>query len=264
MCIRDSGDTTVVVDAMFKEVFNVSTKVYSASKGYFDPTVGVLVNAWGFGPGKHIEMDSTQVDSLLQFVGWDKVKLNADGTLVKQNSNIRFDFNAVAKGYAIDCLGRMLTKKGIENYLIEVGGEVLTKGENTFAQKQWTVGIDEPNNIEQRGSAAVIKLKDRALASSGNYRKFRIDSTTGKKYVHSINPLTGYTKNSKVIAANVLANDCATADAYATAFMVMDLEDSKVLLEQKKEELDVFIIYLDDDGKMQEFVTKGFKALIIF
>ena len=260
----NNGDTTVVVDAMFKEVFNVSTKVYSASKGYFDPTVGVLVNAWGFGPGEQIQMDNKRVDSLLQYVGWDKVKLSTNGTIAKQNSNIRFDFNAVAKGYAIDCLGRMLTKKGIENYLIEVGGEVLTKGENTFTQKQWTVGIDEPNNIEQRGSAAVIKLKDRALASSGNYRKFRIDSVTGKKYVHSINPLTGYTKNSKVIAANVLANDCATADAYATAFMVMDLEDSKVLLEQKNEELDVFIIYLDDDGKMQEFVTKGFKALIIF
>lgn len=258
----NNGDTTIVVDTMFKEVFNISTEVYKASGGYFDPTIGVLVNAWGFGPGGQIKMDSTRVDSLLQFVGWDKVQLNANSTITKQNSNIRFDFNAVAKGYAIDCLGRMLNKKGIDNYLVEVGGEVLAKGTNVLTQKKWTVGIDNPTNSKKRGTAGVITLSDRALASSGNYRQFRIDQETGEKYVHTINPKTGLTKNSNVLAANVLASDCATADAYATTFMAMDLEDSVELLATKKDELDAFIMYLDKDGQLQEFITDGFKEIL--
>ena len=138
------GDSTIIVDHMFKEVFETSTQVYNTSNGYFDPTVGVLANAWGFGPGKQLELDSLKVDSLLNYVGWDKVRLNSDGTISKTHPAIRFDFNAVAKGYAIDRLGAMLNAKGIENYLVEVGGEVLTKGVNAISVKQWTVGIDDP------------------------------------------------------------------------------------------------------------------------
>ncbi|WP_343487719.1 FAD:protein FMN transferase [Allomuricauda sp. d1] len=258
----NEGDSTVVVDKMFEEVFKLSKKVHEKTSGYFDPTVGVLVNAWGFGPGQQIVLDSTKVDSLLEFVGWKKVHLNAEGTIAKSHPAIRFDFNAVAKGYAIDRLGAMLDEKGIKNYLVEVGGEVLAKGTNLVSEKRWTVGIDDPQVVQGRKLKLAIALKDKALASSGNYRKFRVDTVTGKKYVHTIDPKTGYTKNSNVLATSVVANDCATADAYATAFMAMDLDESIKLL-VKQEELSAYIIYLDTEGETQEFMTPGFEALVV-
>ena len=255
------GDSTLVVDTMFKEVFTLSQTIYYESEGYFDPTVGTLVNAWGFGPGTAIEMDSTKVDSLLQYVGFDKVQLDSTGTISKEHPAIFFDFNAIAKGYAIDRLGAMLNARDITNYLVEVGGEVLTKGENRITKKEWTVGIDDPQIEEGRALKKIISLKDRAMASSGNYRKFRVDSETGEKFVHTIDPKTGFTKNAKVLATSVVAGNCATADAYATAFMAMDLEDSKLLLKKHKE-LEAYIIYLDDDGETAEFMTPGFEVLI--
>ena len=257
----NAGDSTIVVDAMFKEVFEVSSAVFHTSSGYFDPTVGVLVNAWGFGPENRMELDSAKVDSLLEFVGWDKVKLNENQTITKSNPDVRFDFNAVAKGYAIDCLAKMLDDKGFENYLVEVGGEVLAKGSNTIKEKLWTVGVDDPTNLNERGLGAVITLQDKAMASSGNYRKFRIDSLTGEKYVHTINPKTGFTKNSKVLASTVIADNCALADAYATAFMAMDLSASIKLLERHKE-LEAFIIYLNDENSPERFMTNGFKQML--
>ena len=257
----NQGDSTVVVDHMFKEVFELSRKIYQESNGFFDPTVGALVNAWGFGPEKQIALDSSKVDSILHYVGFDKVRLNPNGTITKAQPQIYFDFNAIAKGYAIDRLGAMLDQKGIQNYLVEVGGEVLTKGVNTISKKNWTVGIDDPQVEFGRELKQIISLKNRALASSGNYRKFRIDSSTGTKYVHTINPKTGYTKNSKILAASVIADNCATADAYATTFMAMELESSKLLIETLKD-IEVYIIYLDDQGNSKEFMTSGFKSLI--
>ncbi|MCK0161861.1 FAD:protein FMN transferase [Allomuricauda sp. F6463D] len=257
----NDGDSTIVVDGMFKEVFGISSTVYNASDGYFDPTVGVLANAWGFGPGKQIELDSLRVDSLLAYVGWEKVKLNQNNTITKTHGSIRFDFNAVAKGYAIDRLGAMLEEKGIKNYLVEIGGEILAKGTNINSGKPWSVGIDDPQVSTGRQLKQIVSLKDMAMASSGNYRKFRVDSKTGEKYVHTINPKTGYTKNSNVLATSVVAKTCAVADAYATTFMVMDLEDTKQLL-AKHDELEAYIIHLDKNGDVQEFFTPGFKALI--
>lgn len=256
----NNGDSTLVVDQMFQEVFMASTKVFKASNGAFDPTIGVLANAWGFGPGEQLELDSLKVDSLLSYVGWDKVNLNPDHTISKQHPAIRFDFNAVAKGYAIDRLGAMLDTKGIQNYLVEVGGEVLTKGQNLVSEKKWSVGIDDPQVEVGRQLKLVVSLEDRAMASSGNYRKFRIDPETGKKYVHTIDPKTGYTKNSSVLATSVVAQTCAEADAFATAFMAMDLEDSKQLLKEKNQ-LEAYIIYLDKAGNTQEFMTPGFEIL---
>lgn len=257
----NAGDSTIVVDDMFREVFDISNKVHKASNGYFDPTVGVLANAWGFGPGEQMELDSLRVDSLLAYVGWDKVAINKDNTIFKAHPAIRFDFNAVAKGYAIDRLGAMLDAKGIKNYLVEVGGEVLAKGTNLVSEKQWTVGIDDPQVEEGRQLKQIVSLKDRAMASSGNYRKFRVDPETGKKYVHTINPKTGYTKSSNVLATSVVANTCALADAFATTFMAMDLEESQKLLGEH-EELEAYIIYLDEEGNTTEFMTPGFKVLV--
>ncbi|WP_228237225.1 FAD:protein FMN transferase [Allomuricauda sp. M10] len=257
----NEGDSTIVVDDMFKEVFDISTQVHEASNGYFDPTVGVLANAWGFGPGKQITLDSLKVDSLLGYVGWEKVKINKDHTITKAHPAIRFDFNAVAKGYAIDRLGALLDAKGIDNYLVEVGGEVLAKGTNLVSGKEWTVGIDDPQVETGRQLKRIVTLKDQAMASSGNYRKFRVDPETGEKYVHTIDPKTGYTKNSNVLASSVVAKTCAVADAFATSFMAMDLEKSKAILKDH-DELEAYIIYLDKDGRTQEFFTPGFEALV--
>ncbi|GMN10482.1 FAD:protein FMN transferase [Croceitalea sp. MTPC9] len=259
----NNGDSTLVVDQMFRDVFFQSQVINIESNGYFDPTVGVLVDAWGFGPGKALhQLDSIQVDSLMQYVGWMHVGLNRDFTITKMKPGIRFDFNAIAKGYAIDRLGRMLEKHNIKNYLVEVGGEIVAKGTNLISNKPWTVGIDDPNNVINRGSAAVVFLKNKALASSGNYRKFRIDEKTGKKYVHTINPKTGYPKISNILSATVIADYCIQADGYATAFMAMDLEDIKSLLEEKKGQLDAFIIYLGEEGNTKEFMTPGFEKMV--
>ena len=257
----NNGDSTIVVDKMFREVFEVSSRVHKVSNGYFDPTIGVLANAWGFGPGEQLELDSLKVDSLLGYVGWDKVQLNEDNTIEKAHPAIRFDFNAVAKGYAIDRLGAMLDAKGIENYLVEVGGEVLAKGENLVSGKLWTVGIDDPQVEVGRQLKLIVSLRNKAMASSGNYRKFRVDEVTGEKYVHTINPKTGYTKNSYVLATSVVAETCAEADAYATAFMAMDLKESQEILEQKKE-LEAYIIFLDENGATQEYMTPGFEEFV--
>ncbi|WP_422350440.1 FAD:protein FMN transferase [Flagellimonas sp.] len=257
----NEGDSTIIVDEMFQDVFKTSSAVHKASDGYFDPTVGVLANAWGFGPGEQMDLDSLRVDSLLAYVGWEKVRLNKDGTISKMHPSIRFDFNAVAKGYAIDRLGALLDAKGIENYLVEVGGEVLTKGINVISGKKWSVGIDDPQVEVGRQLKLIVSLENKAMASSGNYRKFRVDPETGEKYVHTIDPKTGFTKNSSVLAASVVANNCAEADAYATAFMAMDLTDTKKLLETE-DDLEAYIIYLDGNGETKEFMTPGFSELI--
>ncbi|MFS4494808.1 FAD:protein FMN transferase [Maribacter sp. 2308TA10-17] len=253
------ADSTVVVDEMFQEVFQLSKEIYEKTDGYFDPTVGTLVNAWGFGPGKEILLDSTRVDSLMQYVGFDKVRLTPTKTIRKNNANIRFDFNAIAKGYAIDRLALLLDKKNIQNYLLEVGGELVAKGKNVVNQRPWGVGVQDP---EAERAKVSIQLKNRAMASSGNYRKFRVDSFTGEKYVHTINPKTGFTKNGKILGVNILADTCAEADAYATAFMAMDIDDTIKFLSNQSA-LDAYVIYFDERGETQEFITEGFKELII-
>lgn len=257
----NQGDSTLVVDQMFKDVFEISGKVHKVSQGYFDPTLGILTNVWGFGPEQPAQINSVLIDSLLTYVGWNKVQLTSDNTLKKAHPAICLDFNAVAKGYAIDRLGVLLETKGIENYIIEVGGEVLAKGKNVTAQRQWAVGIDDPQADTRRKPKLIVFLKNKALASSGNYRKFRIDPQTGEKYVHTLNPKTGYPKNSTILATSVLAHSCAVADAYATAFMVMDLEHTKQVLKNQPQ-LEAYMLYLDKDGNTQSFMTPGFAMLV--
>lgn len=258
----NAGDSTIVVDTMFEEVFELSKTIHERTRGFFDPTVGVLVNAWGFGPEKAVQMDSTVVDSLMSYVGFDKVELTDARTIRKANPLLRFDFNAIAKGYAIDRLAVLMDSKGIANYLLEVGGEVVAKGENKIKKKPWTAGIEDPQAEAGRRLKRAIYLKDRALASSGNYRKYRVDTLTGKKYVHTVNPKTGYTQNSSTLGANVLAATCAEADAYATAFMVMDL-DAVIRFLGNETDLDAYIIYLDETGATKEYMTQGFEELVV-
>ena len=257
------GDSTVVVDEIFTEVYELSEIVYNASEGYFDPTIGVLRNAYGFGDVKPIaELSEEVLDSLRQYVGFEKVALTSEGTIQKEHPEIYFDFNAVAKGYGIDKLGDYLEKQGVENYLIELGGEILAKGKNLVKKSDWTVGVESvTSEIDNRNYEAVISISNKGMAASGNYRKFRIDSLTGKKYVHTINPLTGLAVQSDVTSATVIAEDCATADAYATAFMAMGLQRSIELLE-KNDALEAYLTFVDSSESSQVYITENFKKRI--
>ncbi|MDG3580780.1 FAD:protein FMN transferase [Galbibacter pacificus] len=260
------GDSAVVVDKYFREVYLHAKQIWRKTNGFFDPTVGALINAWGFGPEKAVNhMEDYQVDSILEFTGFDKVFMSDDYRIIKKNKNIYLDFNALAKGYTIDLIGRMFERNGVENYLIELGGEILTRGnsQNTNKIKNWVVAIDSPmQDKEQRVLIAKVELKDKAMATSGNYRKFRVDEATGEHYVHIINPLTGYPQKSSVLSVSVVADSCMLADAYATALMVMPLEKAKELLKVTPE-IDAYIISADKDGDLIEYKTKGFQELLL-
>lgn len=259
------GEEGVVVDDYFKEVYEFSREVYQKTDGYFDPSVGALVNAWGFGPEKPINnLTGKQVDSIMEFTGFDKVSLSPDRKISKAHPSVTFDFNALGKGYAIDLIGKMFDEKGINNYIIEVGGEILTKGKNTKRVQPWTVAIDSPvqDDDAERQYMEYIFLENKAMATSGNYRKFRIDPETGDHYVHILNAKTGYPMKNNVLSVSVIADNCMKADAYATAFMVMPYEKTKKLLSEL-EDVDAYVVSRDQFGNIQKYVTKGFQDLII-
>jgi FAD:protein FMN transferase len=251
----NAGDTTVVVDELFEEVFRLSERVYSDSKGYFDPTVGVLVNAWGFGPQGPSTDQPTNLDSLLQFVGFDKVSL-VNRKIQLSQPGIQFDFNAVAKGYTLDKMSMVLEELGASNYLIELGGEILAKGENKQKGSPWRIGIDDPLSPESNSLTKIIGLSDQAMATSGNYRKYRIDPDTQTKFVHTINPLSGKAEPTNVLSASVIAPTCAEADAYATALMAMPLEMSKIFLKERPD-FSAFIIFVDEFNQTQR-ISQGY------
>ncbi len=258
------GDTSVSVDENFRAVFAASGKIYKESEGFFDPTVGVLVNAYGFGPGKPLNtLDTNSLDSLRNLVGFSKVMLTDRLTIQKENPAIYLDFNAIAKGYTIDVIADYLESNNVENYLIELGGELRAKGKNLESNAHWVVGIDDPNQgTGERRLQAKVKLVNAAMATSGNYRKYLVDSITGQKYVHTINPKTGKAERSDLLSASVLAENCMLADGYATAFMALGLERTKQLL-QELEGVEAYILYSTPEGDMDQFSTPGFKENIL-
>lgn len=260
----NQGDTTLVVDDCFVETFKASNQIYKETNGLFDPTIGVLVNAYGFGPNhKRKDLNQSQIDSLLDFVGFDKVALNSNKTISKKHQETYFDFNAIAQGYSVDVVAEFLKTKGIQNAIVEIGGELVGFGTNTIQNKNWVVGIDDPlqQPNEKRQLIETVQLKDLGLATSGNYRKVITDSITGEKFVHTINPKTGKPQKSNVLSTTVLAPTCIMADGYATAFMVMSLEEGKQFA-KKHPELYVMILYADENNQMQRFQTDNFKNLI--
>lgn len=259
----NQGDSTLVVDETFKDVYLLSERVYNESGGYFDPTIGVLRNAYGFGDVSPLpEIDEGVLDSLMQYVGFGKVELTPEGNIKKLHPQIYFDFNAIAKGYGIDRLGSYLDSQRVENYLIELGGELLAKGINPESGEPWKVGIESVDSqLGDRSFNDILKLKDRAMASSGNYRKFRIDPQSGKKYVHTINPLNGKAEQSDITSATVLAPTCAEADAYATAFMALGLERAKQLLNSLNE-VDAYLTYNDARNSESVYMTSGFEKVL--
>lgn len=254
----NKGDTSIFVDTYFKEVFQKSKKVYNETDGIFDPTIDVLVNAWGFGPQTPlVRPDSLKIKELLTLVGFDKVQLT-NGKIIKTNNSIYLGFNAIAKGYAVDVVARFLESKNIMNYLVEIGGEIRARGDNQTRQAPWKMGIEEPNFDGSRSLKKIIELKDEAIATSGNYRKFKIDSISGKKYAHILNTKTGYPSQNSLLSVSVIAKlDCADVDAYATALMAMPLDDAKQFL-AKHQELKGFLIYSNNDGNVETFTTSNF------
>ena len=259
----NKGDTTITVDQNFKEVFLYSEKIYLESDGYFDPTVGNLVNSYGFGPDSKLDsLTDFERDSLFQYVGYNKLRLSSENRIAKELPGIYLDFNAIAKGYAVDVIARMLDQKYIQNYLIEVGGELVGKGENLAKNQPWVVAIDDPHQAEgERTFQTTLFLKNKAMATSGNYRKFKVDSTTGQRFVHTINPLTGRSEKSNLLSVSVFAENCALADGYATAFMAMGYEKSREMLEEL-ENVDVFFIYGEQDEEVKVFASEGFKEAL--
>ena len=259
------GDTTVVVDQHFRKVFEASQQIWQESEGLFDPTVGVLVNAWGFGKQKISEADlptDKKIDSLRKYVGFDKVALTEKNLIKKRYTEILFDFNAIAQGYTSDVVANYLRVRGIKNYIVEIAGEMYLKGKNTVEDKSWTIGVENPlKPLNDRDLVATIQFTNQGLATSGNYRKVWTDSN-GRKYVHSINPLTGRATQSDVLSATVVAPSTMLADGYATMFMVMGLAKSKAFLE-KHPDLAVLLVYSDDKHQEATYKTKSFEKLII-
>ena len=260
----NEGDSTIIVDDYFKETFKISNQIYNETNGLFDPTIGVLVNAYGFGPKlKKTNLNKKQIDSLLQFVGFDKVKINGDNTVSKKYPATYFDFNAIAQGYSVDVVANYLKSKGIKNGIVEIGGEILGFGTNTIENKNWIIGIDDPTQSpEERTLIAKIKLENLGMATSGNYRKVKTDSITGQKFVHIINPKTGLAGKTSILSATVLAPNCVLADGYATAFMLMSVSETKQFLE-KHPELHVLLIYTDDDNQIKQYKSTNFKGLVV-
>ena len=221
----------VEIDTDFENVFNASKLVWQQSKGYFDPTVGSLVNAYGFGPSEPINsLNKKAIDSILEFTGFSKIKMSNNNTIKKDDKRIYIDFNAIAKGYAVDIISKELRELGYKNFLVEIGGEVFAEGINPLKGTMWTIGIDNPLQKQSRDFISSIQIRGKGMATSGNYRKYKIDKNSGEKYVHTINPLNGLPVKSNILSATVVAESSMLADAYATALMAMPLNEGQKLV----------------------------------
>jgi thiamine biosynthesis lipoprotein len=249
----------VILDNYFTEAFRKSARITKMTDGAFDITVGPLVRAWGFGPDDRKNFSESKRDSLLKLVGIDKVKIE-NGRVIKADPGINLDFNAIAQGYSVDIICGFFDSKGIKSYLVEIGGEVRVKGDKQGVL--WRIGIDRPsdeNNIPGSDLQAVISLKDRSLATSGNYRKFYVEN--GIKYSHTIDPRTGYPAKNQLLSATIVADECATADGIATACMVFG-KDKTIEFLGSHPEYDAFLVYSDDKGYFRTWATEKLKEFI--
>lgn len=252
-----NNNTDMTPDSLFMHVFTLSKAISAETNGAFDITVAPLVNAWGFGFKNSVFPDPTTIDSLRQFIGIDKVTFS-EGKIVKQDPRIMLDCSSVAKGFGVDCVARLFDRKGIKNYMIDIGGELVMKGENP-SMETWRIGINKPIDdslaINQE-LQTILEVTNVGLATSGNYRNFYYKD--GKKYAHTIDPRTGYPVQHNILSATVIASDCATADAYATSFMVLGLDSAKTVC-SRHQEIDAYFIYSDEKGNLQTFATNGMK-----
>lgn len=256
----NNNDPNVVLDSNFIENFKYSEQVSDSTNGAFDATVGPLSEVWGF-EFKNIEhVTKHMVDSILPFVGYKKIKI-VNGRVVKQDPRMQLDFNGIAQGYSDMVVGKFFDSKGIHNYLIDIGGEVLGKGQKSNGDP-WNVGIEKPapDADAPRTLKAVVALRNMSLATSGNYRKYYV--IDGHRYGHTLDPTTGYPIQHRLLSVSVLTKNTALADAYATAFMEMGYQKSRVFVESHPS-LDAFFIWVDKEGHFRTYATAGVKKIII-
>ena len=257
---RINNNQSVELNDMFVEVFQQAEKISKDTDGAFDITVGPLVNAWGFG-FKHEQLPNKHaVDSLMTIIGYKKVQLASNGSIKKSDPRITLDCSAIAKGYGVDVVARLLEEKGISNYMVEIGGEVVTRG---ISEKRvpWKIGVTKPTDdpLSEGGELqTILNVTDKAMATSGNYRNFYYKGK--RKYAHTINPKTGYPVQHSILSATVLTNTCMRADAYATAFMVMGFEGAKKILERNPD-LMAYLIY-DDKGETKVWFSPSLEEKI--
>ena len=250
----------VVLDRLFLDVFRLAQKINEDTDGAFDITVAPLVNAWGFGFKNGVNPDEKAIDSLRQVVGFQKVRLE-DGKIIKADPRVMLDCSAIAKGYGVDVVANFLRKIGIKNFMVEIGGEVVTSGVNPD-RHPWRIGVTKPTDDSlsvNNELQTVINVTDKAMATSGNYRNFYYKG--GRKYAHTIDPKTGYPVQHSILSATVITDDCATADAYATSFMVLGMEKAKKILERHPEMM-AYFIYSDDRGQNQVWFSPSLKDKI--
>jgi thiamine biosynthesis lipoprotein len=256
---RLNRNEDVIPDKYFLEVFSKSALVSEMTDGAFDITVAPLVRAWGFGPDAHKNFSESKRDSLLKLVGMDKVSI-VNGRLVKTNPAVTLDVNAIAQGYSVDVVCAFFDKAGIKNYLIEIGGEV--RGKGTKAGSLWRVGIDKPvdgNMTPGENLQAVIELENKAIATSGNYRKYFVEN--GIKYSHHINPKTGDISKNTLLSVTVMADECALADGVATGCIVMG-KDKAIEFIISHPQFNAYLVYSDTKGNFQTWFSPGLKNLI--
>ena len=248
----------VEVDEHFINVYEASKEIYNETIGVFDPTIGAVVNAWDFGPeGKVIGLDSLKIDSLMLSVGLNKLQ-RIQNKITKPKGTF-IDFNAIAKGYGVDVIAAFLESKSINNYLVEIGGEIHCKGKNIESLKPWTVGIDKPrfDGIQNTNDYfSAVSLGDESMATSGSYRKYKVDDN-GNRYAHIIDTKTGYPSKSNILSVSVITKNCMVADAYATAFQAMEIDNVKAFL-QTHPELKVLIIFENENNEFETLALNNF------
>jgi thiamine biosynthesis lipoprotein len=250
------------IDSLFFRVLTEALLIAEETQGAFDPTLAPIVNYWGFGFEEIEQKDSLKFRELMLTVGYESLSIS-DSILIKTNSSTQIDFNAIAQGFTVDLVGEHLTKLGITNYMIEIGGELKCNGLNADGEL-WRIGIDKPSeSIQKDRFQAIIEVDNKSVASSGNYRKFKVDEETGLKYAHTINPITGRPVHTNLLGVTIITESCMKADAIATAFMVMGLEKSKSYLENHPE-IDALFIYSDPKGKWLQYQTEGFEKISVY
>lgn len=257
---RINRNEDVKVNGMFVDVFGIARKVSAETDGAFDITVAPLVNVWGFGFKNDTPPTKHTIDSLRQITGYEKVAL-VGSKVMKKDKRVMLDCSAVAKGYGSDVVARFLRSKGIDNFMVEIGGEIVTRGINE-KRLPWKIGVTKPTDDSlstNKELQTVLNVTNKAMATSGNYRNFYYKD--GKKYAHTIDPKTGYPVQHNILSATVLADNCATADAYATAFMVLGLDKTKDILERHPE-LMAYLIYSDKNGKNAVWFSPSMKDKI--
>lgn len=251
----------VEVDEWFTQVFNKAMEVSEKTNGVFDITCAPLINLWGFGFGKADEVTQAKIDSIKEFVGYRKIRLNGK-KIEKDDSRVLLNCSAIAKGYASDVIGQLLERLNVSDYMVEIGGEVRMKGHNPNGEC-WRIGINKPvddqsgteNQIEE-----VLAICNGAVATSGNYRNFYVKN--GKKYAHTIDPRTGYPSEQSLLSVTIVADNCMTADAYATAFMALGLDEARKVAAKLDEKIEYYMIYATEDGKHATEMSEGMQQYL--